>query len=129
MWPCRYCMYVRLQSEVEIGVYASFTCPIASVGYPENGESPIQRIAQWRLLVRFHNQDPESAGTWLLGKFSQQLEIMGCSGHMYGTDCGSTKYFTTLSLTKRNKLFVPMRPDQQTSWASYWPGESPSKRY
>jgi hypothetical protein len=26
-------------------------------------------------------------------------------------DCGSTKHFTTFSLTKQNKLFVPMRPE------------------
>jgi hypothetical protein len=38
---------VRLQSEVEIGVYTSPVGPrpIVSVGYPENGESPIRRIA------------------------------------------------------------------------------------
>jgi hypothetical protein len=32
------------------------TCPIASVGYPEAGESLIRRIAQRRLLASFHNQ-------------------------------------------------------------------------
>jgi hypothetical protein len=38
---------VRLLSEVEIGVYTSLVGPrpIVSVGYPENGESPIRRIA------------------------------------------------------------------------------------
>ena len=30
--------------------------PIASVGYPEASESQIRRIAQQRLLDRFHNQ-------------------------------------------------------------------------
>ena len=30
--------------------------PIARVGYPEAGESLIGRMAQRRLLVRFHNQ-------------------------------------------------------------------------
>jgi hypothetical protein len=32
------------------------TRPIASVGYPEAGESLIRRIAQRRLLASFHNQ-------------------------------------------------------------------------
>ena len=38
------------------GLYTRPPRPIARVGYPEAGESLIGRIAQRRLLVRFHNQ-------------------------------------------------------------------------
>ena|SRR5947209_19040233 len=57
---------IKTASELRRAIVHSPPRPIAGVGYPEASESQIRRIAQWRSLVRFHNQYPNQlvSGVW-----------------------------------------------------------------